>query len=145
MDEKIVYLDTSAIVKRYVVEEGTELVDRLYRDALAGQVKLLFSILNIGEIAVVLDKYERKGMIKSAKNVFGKFIGETRILLKLGQLTMIPINLETILDAIELVFRHGIYIVDAIQLSSAKGVRVFLTFDRELAKIARQEGFELIG
>jgi len=143
MSEKV-YLDTSAIVKRYIVEDGTEIVDRLYRDAHAGQRTILFSIFNVVESAVVFDKYERRGVIKSAKKAFERFLGETRLLLKLGQLIIVPINLETVLEAIELVFKHGIYIVDAIQISSAKNARAFLTFDSELAKIAKKEGFELI-
>ncbi len=76
MSVRSIYLDTSAIVKRYVVEEHTDRVDELYSDAHAGRTKLAFSIWNIGEVAVVLDKYERRGILDNARIVFAKFIGE---------------------------------------------------------------------
>ena len=59
MSVESIYLDTSALIKRYILEEYSEHVDRLYREAHAGRVRIGFSIWNIGEVAVVLDKYER--------------------------------------------------------------------------------------
>jgi len=52
------YLYTSAAVERYVIEEGGSRVDALYREAHTGNIKIGFSVRNIGEVAVVLDKYE---------------------------------------------------------------------------------------
>jgi len=40
----IVYLDSSAIVKRYVVEPGTDAVSRVYSSALNGEAVLAFSL-----------------------------------------------------------------------------------------------------
>jgi len=42
------------------------------------------------------------------------------------------------------VFKHGIYIADAVQLASAKGSNSFVTFDRKLAQIAEIEGLKVI-
>jgi len=76
MSDQTIYLDTSAIVKRYVIEEETDRIDKIYGKALAGKIRLSFSVWNIGETAVVLDKYHRRDILGNAKEVFSKFIGE---------------------------------------------------------------------
>jgi len=144
MNVQSVYLDTNAIVKRYVVEEHTEQVDELYDKAHAGEVIIGFSTWNIGELAVVLDKYERKEVLTDAKALFEKFIGETRLLVKLGQLKLIPLNLKVIISAIGYVFKLGVCIADAIQLTSARDFDAFLTYDKKLAQVARIEGLNII-
>ena len=97
MSVRSVYLDTNAIVKRYVVEERTDRIDELYDKAHAGEVIIGFSTWNIGELAGVLDKYERKGVLTNARALFEKFVGETRLLVKLGQLKLIPLSLKIII------------------------------------------------
>ena len=137
-----IYLDTSAIVKRYVIEEESQQVDTIYNKAHSGQIKIGFSIWNIGEVAVVLDKYEKRGILRNPKTVFSKFIGETRLLIKLNQLKLIPLNIKIIIKAIEYVFKHGIYVADAVQLASAKEFDGFLTYDKRLIQVAEAEGLK---
>jgi predicted nucleic acid-binding protein len=55
-----VYLDTSGLVKRYVEERGTEVLDRLYGAAEAGSITVSFSIWNLGEALGVLDRYHTR-------------------------------------------------------------------------------------
>lgn len=144
MNVRTVYLDTSAIAKRYVVEEHTGRIDELYDRAHAGEVIIGFSTWNIGELAGILSKYERRGVLTNAKNLFERFMGETRLLMKLGQLKLIPLNLDIIVSAIGYVFKHSIYIADAIQLTSAKDFDAFLTYDKKLVQVARTEGLNVI-
>jgi predicted nucleic acid-binding protein len=49
--EEVYFLDTSAIVKRYVLEPGSSLVDEVYSNAYRGLVKLALSYWNIAEAA----------------------------------------------------------------------------------------------
>ncbi|MGC9149373.1 MAG: type II toxin-antitoxin system VapC family toxin, partial [Sulfolobales archaeon] len=71
MNREIYYLDTSAIVKRYVAEPGSEVVDEVFRDAYRGSAVISFSSWNIAEAAVVFDKYSRilgldaRGLLKN--------------------------------------------------------------------------------
>ena len=141
-----VYLDTNAIVKRYVVEEHTDRVDELYEKAHAGELVIGFSIWNIGELAGVLDRYKRRGVLTDARALFERFMGETRLLVKLGQLKLVPLplSIEVVVSAIDYVFKHGIYIADAVQLASARGFDAFITYDKRLARVARTEGFNVI-
>ncbi|MDT7869600.1 MAG: hypothetical protein RQ839_05450 [Thermoproteus sp.] len=48
----MIYLDTSALVKRYVQEE-TQVVDRLFDSAYRGSAVLVTSALNLGEASSV--------------------------------------------------------------------------------------------
>ncbi len=47
------YLDTSALVKRYVKEPGSEVVDKIYAKAYRGIAVIAISYWNIAEAAVV--------------------------------------------------------------------------------------------
>ena len=71
-----IYLDSSAIVKRYVTEEETNRIDKIYEKAHTGKIRLSFSVWNIGETAVVLDKYHSRGLLGNEKGAFPKFIGK---------------------------------------------------------------------
>ncbi|PLJ78206.1 type II toxin-antitoxin system VapC family toxin [Infirmifilum sp. SLHALR2] len=137
------YLYTSAAVERYVTEEGSSRVDALYREAHAGNLMIGFSVWNIGEVAVVLDKYEKRGVIGDAREVFASFIGETRLLARLSQLSLVSLKYDVLASTIGYVFKHGIYIADAVQFASARGFDAFLTYDKRLARLAEVEGLKL--
>ena len=62
VSDQTICLDTSTIVKRYIVEEETNRIDKIYEKPHAGKIRLSFSVWSIGETAVVPDKYH--GTIK---------------------------------------------------------------------------------
>ena len=55
MKERIVYLDSSAVVKRYISEPGSDYVKSLYLSSCTGNV--------IGEVLGVFDKARMRGLI----------------------------------------------------------------------------------
>jgi|YelNatPaOPRAMG01_1025707.scaffolds.fasta_scaffold78184_2 predicted nucleic acid-binding protein len=57
MNAKLVYLDSCSIVKRYIEEKGSEVIDTLYEKAESGKLKFAFSIWNLSEVIGALDKY----------------------------------------------------------------------------------------
>ena len=61
MRERIVYLDSSAIVKRYIREPGSDAVRKVYLKAYSGEVILSLSVWNIGEVLGAFDKARRIG------------------------------------------------------------------------------------
>jgi len=65
-----IYLDTSALVKRYVTEPGTETVDSIYEEAHKGYATIGFSLWNVGEASVVFDKYEKMGLVDNGRRLF---------------------------------------------------------------------------
>jgi predicted nucleic acid-binding protein len=145
IQEEICYLDTSAVVKRYVSEAGSEVVDELFKDAYRGMKILSISYWNIAEIAVVFDKYERiLGL--NAKNLLKNFLREIKILRRLYRFKIIEVSPPLLRETIKLILRYHIYAADALQIASAKAVKstVFATGDKRLLSIAEKEGLKTI-
>lgn len=145
MSGRSVYLDTSALVKRYVIEPGTDVVDSLYEEAHKGYATIGFSIWNIGEASVVFDKYARRGLLEDGRKPLERLLGESRLLLSLESLKLIDITQDLLMESIKLVFKHHIYIADSLQIASArKGFNHFMTADKKLAEKAEDEGMTVI-
>ena len=75
------YLDSSALAKRYVQERGSESMDKIFESAEKGEEPVFFSMWNVGELAVMFDKYEQEGLLE-AKQVMMTFLEEMRRLSK---------------------------------------------------------------
>ena len=143
--EEICYLDTSALVKRYVEEPGSEVVDDIYEDAYRGVKTLSFSYWNIAESVVVFDMYARiLGL--DVKRVMRDMLGEFTTLSRLHRLVVISVSPSILRTSIELVLKHHIYVADALQIASAKKANssIMVTGDRELVNIAEAEGLKTL-
>jgi len=142
------YLDTSGLVKRYVEEEGTRVIDRLYEETEAGRATTSFSIWNIGEALGVLDRYHTKGQLteEELQTTLRNLTSETMKMIRLGSLQVLPITSKSLVESWTLVLRHHIYAADALQISGAReaGCDLFLAADRRLVKVATEEGIEAI-
>lgn len=152
----MLYLDSSALVKRYVKEPGTEkLAARIIAEQSAGQV-LFTSALTFAEVHhSICRKLKEKALSlaasRGAKEAFdGDWIHHfTVIELAVGVLGFIPDILErTTLkssDAVHLA--SALWIRDLFQLSSRYGPRgskvTFATSDRALAKEAPEWNLEV--
>jgi predicted nucleic acid-binding protein len=58
-----IYLDSSTISKRYIIEKGTNTVDLLFDECEIENTNIYFSIWNIGEVLGVFDKYHNRNLI----------------------------------------------------------------------------------
>ncbi|OYT56197.1 MAG: PIN domain nuclease, partial [Desulfurococcales archaeon ex4484_217_2] len=69
------------------------------------------------------------------------FLLETRRLVKLGQLIVVPLKTKIIKESWKLIEKHHIYEADAIQITTAKHINAaqFLTGDKKLHEIAEKE------
>ncbi|RLG74611.1 MAG: PIN domain nuclease [Thermoprotei archaeon] len=143
MREQIAYLDSSAIVKRYVKEPGSSTVRKLYLKAFSGETVISFSIWNIGEVLGALDKAKNIGRLGGREYMLARkrFLLETRRLAKLGQLLVIPLKTKILKESWKLIEKYHIYEADAIQIATAKHINAtqFLTGDRKLHEIAENE------
>lgn len=143
MKDQIVYLDSSAIVKRYVKEPGSSTVRKLYLKAFSGETVISFSIWNIGEVLGALDKAKNIGRLGGREYMLARkrFLLETRRLAKLGQLLVIPLKTKILKESWKLIEKYHIYEADAIQIATAKHINAtqFLTGDRKLHEIAENE------
>jgi predicted nucleic acid-binding protein len=55
-----VYLDSSALLKRYVKEEGSDVLNTIYSKTDSAEISLSSSIWNIGEVIGVLYLQEQR-------------------------------------------------------------------------------------
>ncbi len=138
-----IYLDSSAIVKRYVLEEGTDKVKETYLEAFNGAATLHFSVWNLGEVLGALDTYYRRNWLESIDYRVARetFIAETVRLIKLGAAKIIPVKSKLLAQSWLLVEKHHIYEADALQIASAKnlGADQLLSGDQRLVDISRKE------
>ena len=139
------YLDTSALVKRYVEEPGSEVVDSIYAKAYRGLAVIAASYWNVAEAAVVFDKYERRLRL-SARHLMEALLRESRTLAGLLRLKLVPISPTLIQETIELVLKLHMYSADALQIVSARyaNCKYLVTADRRLADAAAAENLEAI-
>ncbi|MGD0496760.1 MAG: type II toxin-antitoxin system VapC family toxin [Candidatus Bathyarchaeia archaeon] len=138
-----VYLDSSAIVKRYVLEEGSDEVRETYLRAFNGVATLHFSVWNVGEVLGALDTYYRRNWLESEdyRAARESFIAETVRLLKLGVAKVVPVRSRLLAECWLLVEKHHIYAADALQVVSAKhlGVDQLLSGDQRLVDTSNKE------
>jgi predicted nucleic acid-binding protein len=141
------YLDTSALAKLYLREPGTEQMLRLAGRSAGNQLAVL-SLAQV-EIRSTLRRRERSGDITSAvvaqlldafqRHLEGIFLRQT--------LT------EAILDvACEMVDRHSLFALDAVQLAGYLAVRtasganipIFVSADHGLLRAAEAQGIPVL-
>ena len=139
------YLDTSALVKRYVKEPGSEIVDGIYTKAYRGLSVIAASYWNIIEAAMVFDKYERR-LGLSARHLMEALLREFRTLAGLLRLKLVPVSSTLIHETIDFVLKYHIYSADALQIASAHYAQCkhLVTADKRLAEAAAAESLETI-
>jgi predicted nucleic acid-binding protein len=137
----IVYLDTSALVKRYIEEDGTIEVNSLIDEA-------DYSVTNLisrAEVPAAIMRASRMNMISrdEAQEAIGRFRSEWESLQRL------PVTGATVEEADNLVGNHDLRGYDAVHLAAAKiwqeaigELILFATFDQKLRDAALNEALE---
>ncbi len=137
-------MDSSAFVKRYLVEEGTDAIDGVYRRAEAGEIRISLSLWNIGEVLRAFVKAARRGVMteSGAQAIAWKFLRETLKLRGLGALRFLSVRGDLLARTIPLIFRHGVCQADGLQITSSVELRVaaLISADESLVRVARAEG-----
>ena len=138
----IVYLDASAIVKRYLAEAGSAAVDRLIAQAEV----LGTSLISRAEVAAALARATRLGVIRSPE------VEKARELFEAEWADWVTTSLTNslVIRADALAWQHSLRGYDAVHLASCLlwqeglGERVKLaTFDRELWQAGQAVGLEV--
>ena len=108
------FLDTSALVKRYRAERGTELVDAVFEDRANA---MLISALSIAEVARALDTHVRRGEISAgdARLALSKLYAECHA----GALGVLDIQRRYLFHANDLILQFHLTAPDAIILATA--------------------------
>ena len=148
MSGRIVYLDSSAIIKRYIKERTAKKSLNSTEKHIMGNVKLSFSLWNISELLGVLDKARRLERIdrESYELVRARFLSETLRMKQLGILKLIPVRASILKKSWPLMEKYHIYQADALQILSSKKVNAdeFYTGDKRLNEVAISEGLNSV-
>ncbi|MEK6287662.1 MAG: type II toxin-antitoxin system VapC family toxin [Acidobacteriota bacterium] len=139
------FADTSALVKRYVRESGSEWVRREIRNH-----KVLIAQITPVEVAAALGKNLAKGKISE----FSFYQARRRFLLhiKQHQYRIVQLSDRIIGEAMRLTSAHSLRAYDAVQLATAliavgaldRSQFLFITSDSNLEKASFKEGLPSI-
>lgn len=141
----MLYLDSSALVKRYVAEPGSaDVASAIERDAV-----IATSRLTIVEVRAALAAARRAGRFRRAAELAAVIAAFTR---DWAGIIVVEVDASLCESAASLADRHGLRGYDAVQLASAivasssvpSGTVRFGTFDTVLRRAARAERLALL-
>jgi len=144
------FFDTSAIVKRYHQESGSEIVDRIFEGILKKQSKAILSTLAVLEFTSALRRKVTTGEVtwKQLRDSIGTFLKEVYENFRIER-----VDEGMFADSLELILKYGLSTLDSLQLVSSirvseaftdKSKIIFTSADEELCKAAEKEGFKVI-
>lgn len=136
------YVDTSALVKRYHTESGSERVDHLFSDPTAS---FLAANIALTEITSALDRKVQENLLtRDALNTVLAAIARDL----LEDFWLIEIERAHILRSQELILRHHLRALDALHLSVLLSLQdlapVLVSADQKLLEAARLERFTVL-
>jgi len=151
MGVNLFYLDTSALLKRYKLESGSETMDELFSHSHFPAKRLLTTVFTILEVSSACERLFRVGIISQTS--YGKlmkaFSADTD-----RSIHFLSVDDDIILSASEISQKYFLRTGDAIQLASLVRAResvsgydieiVFLASDNALCRSATQEGFTVL-
>jgi predicted nucleic acid-binding protein len=140
---EVLFFDTSALVKRYYEEPGTERVDELIED---DRVVAITSLAVIETISAFRRKYNRDDISESALDtLLAAFFEEA-----LSDFVILPMD-ESIQEfSFSLILEDDLRTLDSLQLSAALSMTaedadvVFVSADSDLISVADRRGLDTI-
>lgn len=136
------FVDTSALAKRYLTETGSAWM-RSVTSPVAGSVIVIAAVTTI-EMFSLLARRVREGTLPGAN---ATLLGNTFLLHVEGEYLTVPVDSRVLVQARDLVGRHPLRTLDAIQLASALRAGAilgeaitFISSDRNLLAAAGAEG-----
>ena len=137
------YIDTSAFVKRFILERGSAEVEALIASQ---QYRLTLSSLSLTEIRAVLKRQLRLGVINALHA--SKAIEQTSIELASNALAFQAVDGSVFNLAGDIIesLTAPLGTLDAVHLASAKAARceVMITADRQLLRAASEAGLRVV-
>jgi len=136
----MLFFDTSALVKRYADERGTQTVDQLIETP---ENTIIITSLSVIEIASAFRRKYNRGDITKEKrdNLLVSFFEEAT-----ERFTVIPVDERIFESAFALVLDDDLRTLDSLQLAAAVSLPTpnpditFVCADKELVDVAAQHG-----
>lgn len=143
-----IYLDSSAIVKRYLSEPGSSTMDYMSDKGWAGEASITTSIWNVGEVLGVFDEGRRRRWLSENEfvRVLENLASETVRLLRLRILELYPLLTPILVEAWPLILKEYLYEADVLQIQTAIHTKsnIFLSSDKRLIDAASKIGLKAI-
>lgn len=138
------FFDTSALVKRYYEESGTETVDSLVESE--DRKVVLTTIAVIETVSAFRRKYNRNDIPEAVLDqLLSSFFDEA-----LADFLIVPTEEIRFEHSLDLILEDDLRTLDSLQLSAALAVDeqvadfAFVCADRELVSVAESKGLETI-
>jgi predicted nucleic acid-binding protein len=143
-----VYLDTSALVKRYVQERGTIAVDTIFDKASIGALAIATSVWNIGEAFGVFDYRRRRKLLTEHEFRVALQSLNTEVvgLMRTGALQIYPVRTSMLAEARSLVLSQHLYQADALQIvtCNCSKSKLLITSDELLRRACEELGLKAL-
>ena len=139
----LLFLDTSAVAKRYLAELGSTWIIRVVEQA-TGNIIVIADVATV-EMFSLLARRVREGILSSTES---RSLGNAFLVHAESAYLTAPLDDPTLVRARALVGQHPLRALDAIQLASAQVAQsvlgnpiIFVSSDRNLLSAANAEGF----
>lgn len=140
----VLFFDTSALVKRYYDEEGTEKIDELVESE---DSQVVISSLSIIETTSAFKRKQNRGNIseEDVDQLLSSFFQEA-----LDEFVIVPLEESSLQFSFDLVLKQDLRTLDSLQLSTATTVSQetdefsFVCADSELASTGEANGLSVI-
>jgi predicted nucleic acid-binding protein len=136
------YVDTSALVKRYHLEQGSDRIDRLFADAGAGLVMAGFALT---ELTSALDRKCQEGLLT------GEGLAQVLAVVArdvLAEFWLVELDRAHVRLSQSLILSHHLRTLDALHLAVIVSIKdlhpVLVSADVRLLQAAGREGIELL-
>jgi len=138
------FFDTSALVKRYHEEQGTERVDEILDDE---ETEILISSLTVIESVSAFRRKHNRGDVTESEmqQLLSVFFREA-----LDEFVIIPLEESLLTFSFDLVLEDDLRTLDSLQLSAGLSITEemsdiqFATADTDLADVARERGLATV-
>ena len=130
------FLDTSALLKRYIPEDGTAAVDAIFAEG----PPYISSLSLVEAVTVFRRLLEVKAVIKERdfQDLKARLFAD----IDAGSVAVVPLTMEEIIAGVEMASERRMTPMDTLILAAAAGLRrgvpdlTFVTSDRKLGKLA---------
>jgi len=139
---KFYFLDTSALVKRYHSEKGTDRIDRIFSQ---DDRAIVISSISITEMVSALNRKKEDKIIsrEDLEIALSKFFHDA-----IKDFLVLELDGEHIKGSITLVLKRNVRTLDALQLAVALSLKelkvAFVCADKKLVSVAEKEGLQTI-
>jgi predicted nucleic acid-binding protein len=142
------YLDSSALVKRYVQEPGTPAIDIIFDRASVGTIVIATSVWNLGEAFGVFDHRRRRRLLTehefrlAIQNLTSEVLG----LMRNGAMQVYPVRTSLLTEAWAIVLTQHLYQADALQIVTCNysKSRILVTSDELLRRASEGLGLKAL-